>query len=221
MKKRIWRVVLFYWFVGCIGAPVAASSWVGSDFTGLRCSGKPTGVGPFDYLQRAAFADKLTLVERFHFTPEVEKLVRGKSGAIESDLDYTLRAWPNHHRALNAMMRLQARLDRAGMQRLKASQVPAVECYLQRAITFSPGDATARMLFAMLLQRTGNLQEAGQMYDAAIKLAPQDLQLQYNYGLFLVETGELERAREIADRVYGQGFPLPGLQRKLEAASTH
>ena len=205
--------------LGTLGTPCAAAAgWPGTDFSGAPCDGKAQGVGPFDYLQRGVLAGKLQLVEGYHFTPEVENLVSGKSGRIESDLDYTLRAWPNHHRALNAMMRFQSRLDTAQLRRLKAADVPPVECYLQRAVAFSPRDATARMLFAIHLQQAGRLQDARQLYEQALELAPGDIQLQYNYGLLLVEQGELVKAREIADRVYAQGFPLPGLMRKLQAS---
>ena len=54
--------------------------------------------GPFDY--RTATKDKLKLVESYHFTPKVESLIGGQSGTLGADIDYTLRAFPNHPRAL-------------------------------------------------------------------------------------------------------------------------
>jgi len=220
MNKLLSGPSLAFWLAVLVANPAAAAGWVGSDFNGAPCTGKPTGYGPFDYLQRAFLQEKLSIVERFHFTPEVENLVRGKSGYIWGDLDYTLRAWPNHHRALNAMIRFQEHLDKTEIRRLKASEVPPVECYLQRAIAFSPRDATSRMLFAIFLHRKGQMAKARKVYEGAIQLAPQDLQLQYNYGLLLVDLGELERAREVAKLVYAQDFPLPGLRRKLKSASS-
>src|SRR4030095_8306644 len=41
--------------------------------------------GPYDY--RGARKDRLLLVERNHFTPEVEQLKRGRAGAIGGGLE--------------------------------------------------------------------------------------------------------------------------------------
>ena len=45
--------------------------------------------GPFDY--RTATAEQRNMVESYHFTTSVESLRSGSTGAVGSDLDYTLR----------------------------------------------------------------------------------------------------------------------------------
>src|SRR5690606_30108360 len=85
--------------------------------------------GPFDYRKHP---DKLPRVEQFHFTPRVEALVGGESTVhIGGDLSFTLRAFPNHPRALYAMTRYSELLG--GVSRLPGTQYP-VECYFDRAL---------------------------------------------------------------------------------------
>ncbi len=218
MRSGVWNVFwcLLMWQCFTVDAMAQRGApWVGTTFIGVQCTGNDQGVGPYDYLQRHSLAGKLRVVETHHFTPGVEQLQRGKSGPVVSDLDYTLRAWPNHHRALNAMMRYQTSLQRGQMQQLFASGIPPVECYLQRAINFSSSDATTRMLFGMLLHKKNQLERAEQEYRAAIDLAPGDRQTQYNLGLLLVDRGKYVEAKTIAETLYGEDFPLPGLQNKL------
>lgn len=192
-----------------------SAPWVGSTLEGMPCPSPQQGYGPFDYLNRGALRKQLKLVEDYHFTPEVENLVRGTTGTVVGDLGYTLRAWPNHHRALNAMMREQARRSEAY---LRGENVPPLECYLQRAMNYSPGDSTVRMLYAMFLHRKGLLERALAQYEAGEQLAPKDMQLLYNKGLLLLDMQRFDEARRVADRVYEAGFPLPGLRRRLAEA---
>tara|TARA_R110002110_G_scaffold76898_2_gene202304 strand:+ start:16814 stop:17050 length:237 start_codon:yes stop_codon:yes gene_type:complete len=71
------------------------------------------------------------------------------------------------------------------------------------------------MLFGMLLHKKNQLERAEQEYRAAIDLAPGDRQTQYNLGLLLVDRGKYVEAKTIAETLYGEDFPLPGLQNKL------
>src|ERR1039457_1952950 len=80
---------------------MASGSLHAADF----CGELANAYGPFDY-RNSAFASNLYLIERAHFTPEVEQGVKGNAGYIGQDLDYTLRAFPNHHRALATMAKL-------------------------------------------------------------------------------------------------------------------
>ncbi|MET0012475.1 MAG: tetratricopeptide repeat protein [Sedimenticola sp.] len=190
-----------------------ATPWIGNELSGAPCKGKGQGYGPFDYLQRHRFPKELSLVERVHFTYPVEALIRGKT-AIDpyGDLDYTLRAWPNHHRALNSYTRYFLEKKNIGGVRTPP------ECYFQRAIHFSPKDARTYMLFAMYLQKLKNNDLAKKQYEKALSLKPNDIQILYNYGLCLVEEKEFDKAKEHAIRVYESSFPLNGLKKKLEKA---
>ena len=53
--------------------------------------------------------EKLAVVERFHFTPQVERLEKGQSGYLGDDISYTLDHFANHHRALTSLARLALR----------------------------------------------------------------------------------------------------------------
>jgi len=188
--------------------------FVGVDFQGLACEGFSGGYGPFDYLLRSRYSKELKLVEDYHFTREVESLNKGSTNMRPyPDIEYTLRAWPNHHRALNAMARLEER-KRA---KRRGNPIPA-ECWFQRAINFSPKDATSKMLFGNYLSRFGRDNDAEEMYRAALVISPADLEIRYNLALLLVRQGRFEEAREQAKVAYRGGYPLPGLRRKLEEA---
>lgn len=191
-----------------------AAPWVGDNFHSAPCQGKAQGFGPFDYLQRHRYLDQLKEVEGPHFTSKVEQLISGNRGYLTRDLDYTLRAWPNHHRALNSVIRYQ--LNKTSKSQAKLAS-PA-ECYLQRAINFSPKDVTARMLYAILLHRTKHTKLALTQYRAALEIQPHHAQTKYNLGLLLVERKEYTEANQLAQEVYLHGYPLPGLKSKLMTA---
>lgn len=167
--------------------------------------------GPFD-ATNPAHADKLPVVLRVHFTPAVERLVSGATGSILGDINYTLKAIPNYHRALAAMAKYQRR------ENIKLAQHDnyyTADCYFLRAIYFQPADATARMLFAIHLHLTGRLEEAAQEYGRALSIAPDYSELHYNFGLLLMELKRYDEALVYANKAYEKGFPLPGLKNKL------
>ena len=199
----------------------STAPWVGMSYASNPCKGGAQGFGPFDYLNRAAFTEELFLVESAHFTVEVEQLLGGTSGALVADLDYTLRAWPNHHRALNAMIRYQSRLDSAALRALGRRGIPAAECYLQRALSFSPKDDMVYMLSGLQAHRLGMREQAFAAYERSVQLAPGNIQAKYNFALLLLEMGERARAVALASEVYAAGFPLQGLKKKLDDGSLH
>lgn len=186
-------------------APLAFSAsktsapWVGDSLSGVQCIGSPQGFGPFDYLYRYRLTYELNIVEQHHFNE------------FKQDIDYTLRAWPNHHKALYSIVR--QRIDGWG-KRVKPRRTPA-ECYLERAIRFSPNDGTARMLYGMLLHQTDHITPALEQYRKALKSEPTNVQVKYNLSLLLVELKEFGEARKYAQELYSRGFPLPGLKKKL------
>src|SRR5437868_1067555 len=61
--------------------------------------------GPFDYRTATAYQKQLVEIIGAHFTSSVESLQHGNTAPIGGELDYTLRAFPNHRRALLAMIR--------------------------------------------------------------------------------------------------------------------
>ncbi len=174
------------------------------------CGSLQNGYGPFDYLTQK---EKLPIVEQYHFTPEVEMLVRGRtSTSIGADLHYTLMAFPNHHRALQAMVRLGARLHTP--QPVGAAF--SVECYFDRALRFRVHDTTARLLFAnYLFQNQRNKEALGQMEVASADAGDNPF-THYNMGLMYLEHQTFEQARAHAHKAYELGFTQPDLREQLE-----
>ena len=174
------------------------------------CGDLQNAYGPYDY---RTDRDKLPIVERFHFTPEVETLIRGNTGLIGGDIDYTLRAFPNHHRALISMIKLG--------ERTKSRQPPGakytVECYFDRAIRFKPDDTIVRMIFATYLNKNGHEREAIQQLDEGAKLAGDDPFAHYNAGLLYFDMKIYDKALQQAQVAYALGFPRPALRESLTA----
>jgi len=167
--------------------------------------------GPFDY--RTAPTDRKTLVERFHFTPRVETLQRGQSGEIGGDLDYTLRAFPNHPRALYAVSRYSLRHK---TQQIPGSKIP-IECYFDRAIRFAPDDAQVRALYADFLIQWKRPEEARRQLKIAEKLKTTP-QVQYNLALAWTNLGDTDRALPLAKQAYAGGVEYSALRDRLKAA---
>lgn len=170
--------------------------------------------GPWDYTDPIHFRDRLPIVESAHFTVKVETLEGGETGFnAGGDLDYTLRAFPNHHRALHAMGRYQ--LVHGG------SGVPpeakwTADCYFQRAIGFKPRDGVVRMLYGIYLAKAGRPDDALSQYRVALELIPNSAELHNNIALLQIDRRDFDSARHHALRADELGFPLAGARGKLE-----
>lgn len=172
------------------------------------CGNLDNAYGPFDYRTRA---DKLHVVESFHFTDEVKSGAGGSGTFIGSNLDYTLRAFPNHTPALAVMARAGALRKK---QTLPGAKYP-VECYFERAMRFAPDDGSVRSAYAGYLYSLGRSGEALAQYDEAVRLAPNDATVNYNAGLLYFKNKKYDRANRLAQKAYALGFPLPGLKNML------
>ena len=193
-----------------------SAPWVGDTLDNFACSGGGQGYGPFDYTKRASL-DKynLSIVERKHFTANVEMLVKGESGRLIEDLDYTLRAWPNHPRALNSIMRYQFDLDNNPNNK-KPNLTSPVECYFQRAINFSRKDTTAMRMYGYFLKKSGHLNRAKFVYKMGLSIAPENRALAYSYSFLLIDLKEYEEALKYAHLVYSNGAAPNQLKDKLK-----
>jgi len=182
-------------------------------FAQPECSGLPPGqFGPFDYRTQRG---KLAVVERNHFTPEVEQLVRGRSTSfIESDIQFVLTYYPNHYRALDALARLSLRKR---TPKLQHAALPT-ECYFVNAMRFAPDDAKVRLTYGVYLARLGKPAAALAQFQEAEKLGATDANTYYNLGLMHFEMKNYGEAVEYAKKAYDLGFPLPGLRDKLKQA---
>lgn len=161
---------------------------------------------------RAATPSDRRLVETFHFTRKVEALVSGESGTIGGDLSYTLRAFPNHHRALLAIAKYSLKL--------KAPKPPnsafSISCWFDRAMRFQPDDPLVRSVHGYYLSKIGDKEGAVREFRKAIELGVSDANTHYNLGLVLVDIGDYTNALAEAKLAYSMGFTLPGLRNKLK-----
>ena len=172
------------------------------------CGDLENGYGPFDFWTDKG---KLPIVESHHFTPQVEQLVRGQSSYIGDDIAYTLHAFPNHPRALMAMMNLGIKEKAAKARGARYS----VECYFDRAIRFRPKDPMVRMIYANFLSRNGKKNDAVKQLEFAQEGGLSNPNMEYNMGLAYFDVGDFEKSLFHAQRAYQGGFDLPGLKRKL------
>jgi tetratricopeptide (TPR) repeat protein len=178
------------------------------------CGELTNGYGPFDHRERALYPAEFKLVEGAHFTTSVEQGVKGKTAEIGADLDYTLRAIPNHPRALASMGRLG--LKNKSIQ-VQGARYP-VECYFERALRFRPDDGAVRAVYGNYLFSMGRNEAAHKMFTSAVALMPDDPTINYNAGLAYFNAKDYVRANRHAQKAYALGFPLPGLKNKLRKA---
>ena len=183
---------------------------------GPGCGELGNAYGPFDYTNPVHFRERLPVVERVHFDAGVEAL-RGHADppqALGGDIDYTLRAFPNHHRALYAMSRYyqtQSKFNRAPLRY-------TARCYFERAMRWKPDDGVVRMIYGLHLYKAGKIDDAAVRFQEALERSPNDAEVHYNLGLVLVKSKRYEEARVHAEKAYELGHPMRGLRNKLKRA---
>jgi hypothetical protein len=213
----------FFRAVGlCAALLLSAPAW--SQVSAQGCGGLSNTFGPFDYRpdkykpahgDTQPHSDKRLLVEGAHFRPENEALVRGNQGEkseVGGELDYTLRAFPNHHRALVAMIRLgeKQKADRPRGARY------SVECWLERALRFAPDDTVARMIYVSYLIKQNRTIDAKTHLEIAERTAEDNPLTQYNIGMMHFELKNYDKALAQAHKAYAAGVVLPDLRARLE-----
>lgn len=170
----------------------------------------PGSYGPFDYRTEK---DKLPIVERVHFTSHVEQLKGGATTASPApDIAYTLDRFPNHHRALMAMIRLS---EREKVDRPRQAPI-STPCYLDRASRWRPDDRIVHVLYGTWLARHDKPVSARRQLELAIGDGNDDPNVTYNAALAYFELKDYKKSLELAHAAYSMGYPLPGLRRKLE-----
>ena len=157
----------------------------------------------------------LKLVEDAHFTPMVEILQRGlSSGMPGPDISYTLRIYPNHHRALIAMLALG--------EKEKTSQpngaTYSIECWLNRALRFSPDDYIVRMIYTQYLIKEARGKEAEQQLGYVADHAEGNAFTHNNIGLLFAKLKNFEQALFHAHKAQALGLATPVLMAQLKKA---
>lgn len=179
--------------------------------TGFSCGSLQNHYGPYDF---RTDKPKLPIVDGAHFTPAVEALIRGStsSSGPGADLNYTLTAFPNHHRALISVMNYGVKLKTAQPKDMPLS----VECYFERALRFRPDDTVARMIYATYLAKNKREPEANKQLDQVATASNDNAFTFYNMGLIYFDMKNYDKALEFAHKAYGLGFGPTDLRDQLK-----
>lgn len=208
-ERRLGVLLIGVWVAAFCAAPAWAQP------AGLACgslSQGQGGYGPYDY---RTDKPRLGIVEGAHFTPAVEALVRGNTAVLPGgDLDYTLRAIPNHHRALMAMVRYGEKMKSPQPQGARYS----VECYFDRALRFRPDDTIVRMIYATFLSKSARAPEALRQLEQATASAGDNAFSHYNIGLVYYDLRQYEKALVQAHKAIALGFVQTALRDQLQSA---
>lgn len=176
------------------------------------CGALENAYGPFDY--RVPDRHWITAVETHHFDEGVANLRRGMTAALAVDIDYTLRAIPNHPRALLAMMRLAEREQKPRPPGANYT----IDCYIDRALRFAPDDANVHTIAGLFYVKRGKHADAVTELEEARRLSGNSPNVNYNLGLAYFELGDYDKALAAAHIAYAGGFELPGLRERLQKA---
>jgi tetratricopeptide (TPR) repeat protein len=151
-------------------------------------------------------------LDHYHTTPAINEMATGSLyRSIMGNLDFSLRHSPNHHLALQTLIRY----DRAGG---KPWDFAAPECYLHWAQEFTPDDAEVWILGGYYFWTKKQLDRSEALYKHALELQPDSADAHYNLGLLYAQMQDYGRALEHAHAAYGAGYPLQGLRKILERA---
>lgn len=174
-----------------------------------QCGDLQNNYGPFDY--RSATNEQRKLVEDWHFNSDIQRFKSRPNNTLGGDVDYTLRAFPNNHRALLHMMNIAVRekTDKPYGARY------TIECYFDRAIRFRDDDGQVRLLYGIYLLRKGEKDRAIQQLQLSENLSGDDANIFYNLGMAYYNLGDFDKSLVYAHKAYSYGFPLNGLRNML------
>lgn len=175
------------------------------------CGSLHTHYGPFDFRRTTPLNREI--VERAHFDRGVETLTRGLTGPFGGDIWYTLAAYPNHPRALQAMERLAQKEKKDPPTNSRYT----VECLYERAIRFQKDDHVVRMLYANFLFKRGDTERALKQMDYVVSTTPEDPLAQFNAGMLYIDMKTYDKGLEQAHKVMAMGFTRRELKDRLTA----
>lgn len=90
----------------------------------------------------------------------------------------------------------RARLNLA-LSYLKQNNYQQAKLNLDKALSFAPHLAEVHYSRAYYFQKLGNLTQANEYYRTAFELAPNNPDVQHNYGSFLCARGQFEKAKQL------------------------
>jgi tetratricopeptide (TPR) repeat protein len=205
----------------CLSVILAISSHtsVGTELSCPNPSGQANGgpssqFGPYDYrdpANRTGPSNPLHLVESNHFNTDVATLTQGLSASVAGDISYTLRAFPNHHRALQSLANMGLRdkkLQISGM----AFTIP---CFFIRAKSFAPTDGMVNAVYSYYLANMNQNDLALTEVEQAIKNAANNARVYYEVGLAYYYLGNYSKAQEYSKLAKNRGSTAVGLDTLL------
>ena len=139
-------------------------------------------------------------------------LVKPMGANFGGDFDYTLRASPNHHRALIALARYSERVKKPQL----ADAGWSVDCYFDRAMRFAKDDMIVRMIYAGHLGRTDRIAEAQAQLDYVAGSAGDNPFTHYNLGLLYFEIKRYDQALAQAHTALQMGLTRTELRDALK-----
>lgn len=179
------------------------------------CGDLANHFGPFDYINPEHRAEKqgfnLEIVEKHHFSHKVESLQGGQTSTAGGDMGYTLRVWPNHHRALLALSKLALKQK---TERPDGSSLP-MDCWFDRAKRMSPSDGMVYAIYATYLAKRNRRQEAIENAEEAFNLQPDSKNVNYNIAVAYMDVKEYDKAMKHAKKAEELGHPLKGVKNRL------
>jgi len=180
----------------------------------VDCGSLQNHYGPFDYTNADHYKNKLPIVERHHFDGNVEMLIRGKSAYICTDLDYVLRVFPNHHRALSSMALYQLKNPISP----NCPKLLPADCYFDRAKRLNSADAEVYVIYGWYLHMRGQPKEALAEYRQAEKIKTRSsADRDYKIGLALFDLKQYDESKVYAERARKRGYPDDELLDKLKS----
>lgn len=169
----------------------------------------PGQYGPYDF---RTDGDMAKIVLKFHFTPADEALLTTRRGPPGGAIDYTLRALPNFHRALMAMVRLGEKEKTTH----PSGSTYSIDCWFERALLFRPDDAVVRMIYSTYLDRQGRSPDANAQLERATVDAKDNALTHYNIGMHYFKLKNYDKALEQAHLAIALGWPQTDLRDQLQ-----
>ncbi|MFG6428479.1 hypothetical protein [Roseateles sp. LYH14W] len=175
------------------------------------CGSLGNPYGPFDY--RTERFKKLRIVDEHHFTAKVERLIGGQSGYLGGDIDYTLRASPNHHRALLALANWAVKLK--GLQPPHTKYT--VDCYFDRAFRFRQDDRVPQLIYIDYLGRLGRKEEALKTAEPLLRAPELSAITRNNLGMLMFDLGNYDEALKQCHLAMADGWERTDLKARLKS----
>ncbi len=190
------------------------------------CGNLANPFGPWDYRPDkyvyestyGSYKALLHIVESAHFTSEADILASHNMGTSAKpivDLSYTLRVFPNHHRAL---VKLLEQSDRQKTDQPKHS-IYTVDCWFRRAVAWKPDDNIVRMIYSTYLEKTNRRSEAIAQLEAAARQAGDNVFTHHNLGLVYFDMKMYDKALFHANKTYSLGMTIPTLKEQLKSVN--